>query len=392
MTRYVSQTFSAATGSGIVPCDADISVDALRTNLVSTGRCIVTLATSSDTRGGIAAVINSYMQAGLFERWPIIHITTHADGGRLRKLLVAAKAFLRFTRLLLRRRVALVHVHSASNASFWRKSLFMALALAAGRPVIFHLHGGGFMDFYEREASAVGRWLIRGTLRRVDQIVVLTEKWRRQIAKITDNKNVLVIPNPVPIPASAGLDVSRRSASVILFLGRLDREKGVLDLVDALPAICSKVRGVSLQFAGEGDSAMIRTRAEERGVADHVEFLGWVNGEDKGRVLTEATLLALPSYVEGLPMGLLEAMAAGLPVVASAVGGIPDIIEDGVHGFLVPPGDVNALSDALGRLLADEELRIRMGMAGRRRIIERYVPERVLPQIDRLYQSVLTTS
>ncbi len=392
MTRGTSQPVSATTDSSIAPYEPDFAVDASRACLVSTGRYIVTLATSPDTRGGVAAVINSYAQAGLFERWPTIHIVTHSDGGWLKKLRVATMALMRFSALILARRVALVHVHSASNASFWRKSVFMALAFVARQPVIFHLHGGGFVDFYERDTSIVGRWLIRTILRQVDQIVVLTMEWSRRIAKITSNKNVRVIANSVQVPERTMPDAQRPASNVILFLGRLDREKGVLDLIDAMPPICSKVRNVILQFAGEGDVELICARAAECGVSTHVEFLGWVNGNDKVRVLTDATVLALPSYVEGMPMGLLEAMAIGLPVVATRVGGTPDVVEDRITGLLIEPGDSRALVDSLLELLVDPALRTRIGTAARRKILEFYAPWRVMPKVEALYVELLRGS
>jgi glycosyltransferase involved in cell wall biosynthesis len=137
-------------------------------------------------------------------------------------------------------------------------------------------------------------------------------------------------------------------------------------------------------LAGTGDDAAIRARAVELGVENSVEFLGWIEGEAKLRALREAGIYALPSWIEGLPMGLLEAMAVGLPVVATRVGGIPDVVVEG-SGKLVPPKDTDALTAALLELIASAPLRARMGAAARRVALERFAPERILPRIETVY-------
>jgi glycosyltransferase involved in cell wall biosynthesis len=118
---------------------------------------------------------------------------------------------------------------------------------------------------------------------------------------------------------------------------------------------------------------------------DRVEVLGWITGADKLTRLQQAAVFALPSFSEGLPMGLLEAMAAGLPVLATPVGGIPEVITDGVEGFLVDPGDVGALTDRLSRLLSDENLRGRMGRAARHKAEALFTVDVILPQLEQLY-------
>jgi glycosyltransferase involved in cell wall biosynthesis len=124
------------------------------------------------------------------------------------------------------------------------------------------------------------------------------------------------------------------------------------------------------------------------GVSNAVEFLGWIDGAAKAQALAEATVYALPSYMEGLPMGVLEAMAVGLPVVATTVGGIPDVIEDGVTGLLIEPGDQDGLARALSLLLSDAALRHRMGAAARAVVEEGYTPQRIVPMIESLYRTL----
>jgi glycosyltransferase involved in cell wall biosynthesis len=129
-------------------------------------------------------------------------------------------------------------------------------------------------------------------------------------------------------------------------------------------------------------------RAAELGLSDDVEVLGWVSGAAKQRVLAEGTIYVLPSYAEGLPISVLEAMEAGMPVVATAVGGIPDAIEDGAEGFLVSPGDINSLVNRISQLLQDSDLRSRMGLAAKMKVATFFSPASVLPQIEALYRAL----
>ena len=119
-----------------------------------------------------------------------------------------------------------------------------------------------------------------------------------------------------------------------------------------------------------------------------LKFTGWVGPSGKRALLEHAAVYALPSYDEGLPLSLLEAMSAGVPVVASPVGGIPEVLADGASGFLVAPGDKGALERALRRLLTERALAARMGAAARETARARYAPERALPVLENLYASL----
>ena len=129
----------------------------------------------------------------------------------------------------------------------------------------------------------------------------------------------------------------------------------------------------------------MRQRASELGLADQVNLLGWVGPDDKPTYLARATVYALPSYAEGLPMSVLEAMAAGVPVVTTPVGGIPEAVTDGVEGFLVEPGDIETLRARLTQLLEDSELAVRMGEAGRRKVKSSFSSAVIMPKLENMY-------
>lgn len=342
---------------------------------------LIMLGTAFDTKSGIPAVVNCYRAQGLFERWPIDYVATHCDGGAVRKLLTAARALLRVVFLLIRYRRVVMHVHCASRASFWRKSVFMSLGMLANCPFILHLHGGGFARFYETECGALRRRIIRFFLERATCVIVLSDRWRAWITKVTEKARVVCIPNPVPMveerPAS-------RRENIVLFLGHLQRSKGIFDLLDAVCALRSPLPDIRLVCAGD-DIDSVAQHAERLGIGGAVGFTGWIGTAEKQSLMKRAALLALPSYAEGLPMSLLEAMAAGLPVVATEVGGIPDVVSDGVNGFLFKPGDIATLERLLLRLMRDSHLSMRIGTAARETVRLRFSADRVLAQLDEIY-------
>ncbi len=343
---------------------------------------LIMLGTAFETRGGIAAVVSAYRAQGLFGRWPIHYIPTHCDGGTLRKLLIVAKALGTLVLLLARQRRVVMHVHSASRASFWRKSLFMAIAMLAKCPVIFHLHGGGFTRFYETECGAAGRRIIRFFLDRAVCVIVLSDRWRTWISSVTENQRIVCIPNPAPMVDEW---CAPRRRNVVLFLGRLERGKGVFDLLDAIAALRATIPDIGLVCAGDGDPESVARHARRLGIEDAVRLPGWIGPAEKQSLMGRAAVLVLPSYAEGLPLCLLEAMAAGLPVVAAAVGGIPDVVSDGVNGFLFTPGDTAALQRLVRRLILDRELSRCIATAAQETVRRRFAVDRVMEQLEEIY-------
>jgi len=339
---------------------------------------IVMAGTATDTRGGIASVVRTWRAAGLFERWPVRYVETHRDGPAAAKLAVFLRALASIAALALRHRDALLYVHSASRASFWRKCCFMAIALVAGWPIVFHLHGGGFARFVEKECGPLRRRIVRFFLDRAAALVVVSERWQAWMALATRNPNVVCIPNVVALPAAP---VAAREEGLVAFVARCDAAKGIFDLLDAI----AETPGARLICAGDGDLEAVRRRAAELGLASRVKLAGWIGAGARAELLRICSVFVLPSHAEGVPMSLLEAMAAGCPAVASAVGGIPDVVRHGANGLLVTPGDPSSLAHALGRVLGDPALARRLGAAARETIARNYTAGQAMDRLGRLF-------
>ena len=352
-------------------------------------REIVMIGTSRDVRGGISAMMNVYYAHGLFERWNARYLATHRDGSKAAKLVQAAKIWLAFMALLLAGRVALLHVHIASNASFWRKALFIVPAHLLRVPYVLHMHGGNFIDFY-RTRSRPGQRFIRWVYARAERVIALSDEWRRVLLEMQPESRVVVIPNPVDIPAwQASLDVA---PPTVLFLGVIRERKGVHDLLRAWKGVLRVAPDARLVLAGVGDEDGARALARDLGVAQSVVMPGWVLGAAKESLMKRAWVFALPSHYEAFPMSVLEAQAAGIPVVATRVGGIPTAVEDGRTGILLEPRDVVALEYALVDLLGDPTRRKAMGQAARLAAAERFSADILVPKVEALWREIVPSA
>lgn len=343
---------------------------------------------TSLARGGMASVVNAYRVGGLFETWPIVYLETHQEINAFGKLLVAASAGIQFLSLLTRNRVAVLHTHVAMRLSFLRKSLFMLAAKAFRVPYILHLHGSEFKIFYEQECGAIKQYYIRWQFEQADCVITLSEEWRQWVLSMAPRASVTLLHNPVNIPFFIDHDdLNRHRIQRILFLGRLGTRKGIADLLRAFAIVVDKAQiQVQLDCGGDGDLSMAHSLIDELGLDKHVNVLGWIEGKDKLRLLEQADVLVLPSYNEGLPMAILEALAYSVPVIATRIGGIPDAITDGEEGYLIEPGDVVKLADLLLRLVSEPTLRQQMRVKARTKSVECFSADKVLGQLGQIYE------
>jgi len=346
-------------------------------------RRVVMIGSSRATHGGISSMVNVYFRAGLFERWDAEYLETHCDGSKARKALKAAGAWLAFMARLAAGSVALLHVHIASDASFWRKALFIVPARALGIPYVLHMHGGDFARFYAERCGARAQRFLRGVYRDACVVIALSEEWRRAIQAVAPGARIVVVPNPVEMGGSESRPAPAEPR--VLCLGVIKEAKGVYDLLRAWPRVLAAHPGARLTLAGSGEIERARALAQELGVGESVELPGWTAGDDKARLLAATTVFVLPSHFEALPMALLEAMAAGLPVVATRVGGVPDILENEREGVLVEPRDEAALAHEISALLASPSRRAALGAAARHRAAETFSAEAIVPRIESIW-------
>ena len=350
---------------------------------------VLMLGPARSVKGGVTTVEELYFRAWDYSRYSLRHVGTYTEGNKLEKLVVAARALAIFVYYLVFWRPDIVHVHFSLRASFFRKAVFILVARLWGIKTLIHCHASAFDTFYE-EAGLFGRAIIRAVLNQADRLIVLSPHSARFFGELQLRVPVTVLSNP--IVCHAPVERPRRSAKVVLSLGRLGCRKGTYDILRAIPTVLETSEDAQFWLCGDGETDRIRSILAGRPWRQQVKLLGWVVGTEKDRVLAEASVFILPSYAEGLPMAILEAMAYGLPVISTPVGGIPEAVINGKTGFLVDPGDVQALSARLSLLLENPELCRELGANARQLVEEKFQVDAILRRLYTLYEACLGLS
>lgn len=310
-------------------------------------------------KGGIAAVISGYYGSRLEKDYKMIYVESYKDGGKFTKLLKGIQGYIKFIKVLLVDKPDLVHIHSSFGPSFYRKLPFIYMASWAKKPIINHIHGADFDEFYTNSSEKKKRQ-IKTVYGKCKILVALSEEWKQRLEKIVPKEKIIVIENYSILHEDALKErCSRESNHEVLFLGELGRRKGCYDIPAVIEDVVKDIPDVKFILAGVGstqDETAIKQLIKEKGIEQNVEFPGWVRGNQKDKLLREADVFYLPSYNEGMPMSILDAMGYGLPIVSTNVGGIPKIVHDGENGYCFEPGNVMEMGKAIENLLENKRI------------------------------------
>ena len=308
------------------------------------------------------------------------------DIGKLFGLLYAVSVFLFL--LIHIRHYDIIHCHLAQG---FHSPVALFFKFFFGKRVIIKIGATGpLSDFLLLRNTFGGRIFVK-MLKYTDRIIVVCKQaYAEALRNGIPQKKIELIPNCVDctkfIPAPPG----ERKHGYITFVGRLDTMKGVHILLEAFAQLKDKWRAAQLRIVGDGpEKANLINLARRLHIDDVVQFYGEQN--DVHTFLKESYLFVLPSLSEGLPNALLEAMACGLPVIATRVGGTVDIIRDEENGLLVEPGDTRQLAGALSRLLEDQALAGRLGIAARQTMLDNFSIGTMICSYRNVYRCVMST-
>ena len=348
---------------------------------------VLWISTSRSTRGGVAAYVRNAEDTDLWRRWGVAHIATHGDGSALRKVALFVRGLVRLS-VELTRRPDLAHVHASARGSLVRKSIVVRLCRLARVPVVLHLHDGTFEEFY-RGLGRAAQGYVRRTVEHSEVLIALGPHWAGRLAQLFPGTDVRALPNGVARRRPEPVDQPADGVHVV-FLGQIGELKGTFDLLTAWGTLRWRegCRNPRLTIAGNGDVGRARALRDTLPNATSVDVLDWLEPADAEALLDSAHVLVLPSTHEGQPMSVVEAMAHGLCIVASAVGGVPDLVEDGATAVLLPPRDPARLALTLDEVIADVGLRRRLGAAAWRRSTE-FDLNALVDQLEEVYLSVL---
>lgn len=387
---------------------------------------VVMLGPAPSCIGGMSTSIGLLMRSPLLERFVLhrLHTTAApaqdhpADSPNLPRGFAAriaaparhARALCGLAGCLLRRRAAVLHIHTCSYFTFYRNLVDLGVAKLLRRKVALHVRGGRFEQFC-RESGRVGRWIIRRGLEAADAVILLSQAWRESLRPFAGRARLFVVPNAIDttaLPDPLEFAEARRQRSQddnaeicrFLYLAPLTEAKGAGDLIEAARLLRDSGTHFEILVAGPADAAdeqRRRQQVRDAALERIVKFIGPVRGGEKRRQLAAADVFVHPSRCEGMPNAVLEAGAAGLPVIATAVGAVPEMFreasastanENPVPLPLVPPCDPPALAREMKRLAEDPELRRIIGRRLCRRFRQEYAIEVAAERIESIYREL----
>ena len=334
--------------------------------------------------GGMAAVIQYYEK--YFE--VLRYTSSWKMSNSFIKLIYVICAYLKvFIILLFDFRVRLLHIHVAADGSFWRKSMFLKLGKTFGKKVIFHVHASRFKDFYNESEK---RSKIIENLKMADCLIVLSESWKKWFIDIGIHKdNIQILHNITEYPDIADKVLDENGKVRFLFLGELGDRKGVFDILRGLNNNKEELKGrMELRIGGNTNEEKLISFINENGLSSFVKFEGWVAGEKKKKLLNWADIYILPSFNEGLPIGILEAMSYKCPIITTAVGGIPEVVVPQINGTLVTPGSDEEIILAIKKYVSNPSIIDKEGAASQVMVGD-YLPDFVLVHLNKIYLKMM---
>jgi glycosyltransferase involved in cell wall biosynthesis len=341
-------------------------------------------------RGGMAAVLQGLLSSSLAERYELTMVVTYSS----ERPLARVGAFLGGIGGLLRWRFSrlgpgLIHIHTAARGSLYRKSAYVLLGRLLMRPVLLHIHAGrGDIEAFAERLDPLRRRFFGVALRASTRVLAVSTETARATECCFGAAGIQVVPNAAPpVPEKRPADGLVEGEGRVLFLGGFANPvKGGEVYVAAVAGVAPRCPAVEFVLAGPGEPPP--DAAATISAQPNASWLGWLDEAAKREQLAHCAVFVLPSLSEGLPVALLEAMAWGRPIVATRMGGVPEVVDDGVEALLVPPGDSAALAAAIGRLLDDPQERLRLGRSAQKRATTLNEVE-VYGRLDSIYREAL---
>ncbi len=355
---------------------------------------IVLFSPSLDAVSGVTTHVQMLFGSDLSRDHELLHFQVGSEGlaeNALQKSIRFAFSPLHLAALLLRTGAEVIHTNTSLNhKAYWRDLAYFCVAKMLGRHVVNQIHGGALpQNFFL--GNALLTWILRRFLLASDVVVVLSSQELAAYRAFDERINVHLVPNAID---PVGLADQARSYNMdrplrLAYVGRLVRAKGLFEAIEALAKLNRGGRDFVFAVAGGGaDQAELVAAVEKAGLAGRVRFCGSVFGAEKCRLWLDSDVFVFPTHDEGLPYSLLEAMAAGCVPVTTPVAAIPDVMQDGRHGFFVEPRNPAAIAAAIARLDDDRALLVRMAAAARQRVIDHYGIKRLEQDFRRVYASL----
>lgn len=329
-------------------------------------------------RGGIVSVLQAYRDA-----LPTFHfISTNSRRGLIPGLFNFARTLVALPFIRLFRPYTTLDIHGANGKSWTRKRLIINLGHILGYKIVFHMHGGELRKY----VAAKGTEYYMKCFRKCRHVVFLTDAWTKYAQQELGCTNAVTLMNIVPTPTMAKQPRTEGAPISLVYLGYIYKEKGIFDLLDVIASNRDRWLGhLTLTIGGQWNEDRVLNFIKDNDLGGIVKFVGWVSGDDKATILSKTDILILPSYYEGLPISILEAMSYAMPVITTPVGGIPEVVTDGVEGTLFTPGDKAAMTRAIDKYIECPRLIIKQGNAGWEKS-KLFSPEHIVNRLSQILE------
>lgn len=331
--------------------------------------------------GGMTTIQQNYRGHWDHDLFPMRYLGIYCRGSKLKKMRILIVSMVIFILWIWGWRPDLIHIHFSYRAGFYRESLFMMIASLFRQRLVIHSHAPDFEGFYGVQSPLLKAY-IRFVLRQADRLLVLSNAHRSYFERLILSSSVQVLYNAVPIPPETA---HNQNKPMILLLGELGKRKGVYDLIKIVPQLRLDFPDIQICLGGDGDIEQLAEIIADNQWQEFVHLLGWVKDDEKAHAYQIASIFVLPSYAEGVSMAVLEAMAYGLAVITTPVGGMLEVLTHNVTGVLIQVGDTEALAQEISRLLKDDRLRQQMGDRARQHVQETFSIDRILGDLYSFY-------
>lgn len=292
-------------------------------------------------------------------------------------------------RMIFDKNIKILHLHTAADGSFWRKAQLVKLGILFNKKVVLHIHASRFKDFYNEASARKRRW-IRKILLMVDVLIVLSDSWKEWFIKIgIPERKIVVLHNITPYPTILADKKNNDNKIHFLFLGEIGKRKGIFDIIRCLSKHKIELENkIELRIGGNKNEDELKRQIEDNQLQNIVKFEGWVGGNKKLELLNWADVFILPSFNEGLPISILEAMSYSMPIISTPVGGIPEIVKDNRNGILVSPGNEDDIYKAIKKYLDNPNL-IKIEGSESFNIVKDYLPQSVMGHLKHIYENLI---
>jgi glycosyltransferase involved in cell wall biosynthesis len=292
-----------------------------------------------------------------------------------------------FLFLLAFKKFDIIHIHTASYTSFWEKCFYINLGKMARKKVVLHVHGALFKEFYQN-GSDLSKKLIKNHLEKCDAVIVLSEAWKNFFQEFVDASRLHVVKNGINI--SPFKDQQQKSGIVsFLHMGEVSQRKGIYDILKVVDILKANDVKCFFDIVGPGEIEKVNHIIAEKNIDKYITLHGPQFGAARFDFFYRAHCFILASYAEGFPIAMIEALAAGLPIISTTVGGIPDMIRHTEHGFLCDAGDIDALAHNIKKIVIDASLLAKMASRNREYAAEHFDINKCADKISTLYQKLL---